>query len=103
MWDEIEYFDAFSAFTIPCEQNSKADCLTVSASLLIPHPKFNRDVYTIEMIHRPSVPNNDQHWQVFDDDGKIIAFLKGRPSFSNLKFEGSHNHNGKPRDDPKVI
>lgn len=103
MWDEIEHFDAFSLFAIPREQNSKADCLAVSTSLLIPHPEFNRDFYTVEMIHRPSVPDNDRHWKVFDDDGKIIAFLEGRPPFSDLKFEGSRNHNGTPRDDPEVI
>ena len=103
MWDEIENFNAFSLSAIPCEQNSKGNCLSVSASLLIPHLEFNRDVYTVGMIHRPSVPNNDRHWQVFDDDGKIIAFLEGRPPFLDMKFEGSRNHNGTSRDDPEVI
>ena len=60
MWDEIEYFDAFSLSTIPREQNSKANCLAVSTSLLIPHPRFNKDVYTVEMIHRSSVLDNEQ-------------------------------------------
>ena len=59
MLDEIEYFDAFSLSTIPRDQNSKENCFAISASLLIPHPEFNRDVYTVEMIHRPSVPDND--------------------------------------------
>ena len=59
MWDEIEHFDAFYLFAIPREQNFKADCLAVFASLLIPHPEFNRDVYKVEMVHRPSVPDND--------------------------------------------
>lgn len=103
MWDEIEHFDAFSLSTIPCEKNSKFDCLAVSTSLLIPHPKFNRDVYTVEMIHRPSVSDNDQHWQVFDDNGKIIIFLEGCPPFSDFNFEGSHNHNGTLGDNPEII
>ena len=103
MWDGIENFDAFSLFSIPCEKKSKADCLVVSASLLIPPPEFNRDVYIVEMIHRPSVPNNDRHWQVFDDDGQIITFLEGIPPFLDLKFEGSHSNNGTPGDDPEVI
>ena len=81
MWDEIDHFDAFSLSTISHEQNSKADCLTISTTLIIPHPEFNRDIYIVEMIHRPSVLDNDQHWQVFDDDGQIIAFLEGRPPF----------------------
>ena len=61
VWDEIKHFDTFSLFSIPREKNSKVDCLTVSASLLIPHLEFNRDFYIVEMIHRPSVPNNDRH------------------------------------------
>ena len=61
VWDEIEHFDAFSLYVIPCEKNSKAYCLAISTSLLIPHPEFNRDIYTVEMIHRPSVSDNDRH------------------------------------------
>ncbi|XP_059074917.1 uncharacterized protein LOC131874961 [Cryptomeria japonica] len=37
VWDEIEGFDAFFIEAIPREQNSKADSLAVSASLLVPH------------------------------------------------------------------
>ena len=91
MWDEIENFDVFSLSAIPCEQNSKVYCLTVSTSLLIPHFEFNTYIYIVEMIHRPSVLDNDQYSQFFDDDGKIIAFLEGRPPFLDLNFEGPHN------------
>ena len=55
VWDEIEHFNAFSLSTIPHEQNSKAECL------LIPHPEFNRDVYIVETIYKPSVPDNDKN------------------------------------------
>lgn len=108
MWDEIENFDAFSILVIPHEQNSKVDCLAVSASLLIPHPALNRDTYTVEMIYRPNVPDNDQCWKVFDDDGKIVAFLEGRLPFYDLNFEGSDNVEIKNQDkgrgdNPEII
>lgn len=38
VWDEIEGFDAFFIEAIPREQNSKANSLAVSTSLLVPHP-----------------------------------------------------------------
>jgi hypothetical protein len=32
--------------------------------------------YHIEMRHRPSILNNIQHWQVFEDAEKIKHFLE---------------------------
>lgn len=58
IWDEIEYFDAFSIEAIPRSQNSRADSLAVSASLLLPHPDFGMDVYRIEVVYRPNVLDN---------------------------------------------
>ncbi|KAH9326762.1 hypothetical protein KI387_006940, partial [Taxus chinensis] len=50
------------------DYNDKADSLAVSASLLLPHPQFKQDTYSIEIVYRPSVPDNATHWQVFNDD-----------------------------------
>lgn len=91
VWDEIESFDAFSIQAFPREQNTKADSLAVSASLLLPHPEFEKDVYIVEMIYQPSVPDNNQNWQVFDDDKHIISFLEGTGTFSNSSFDGNHS------------
>ncbi|XP_059070819.1 uncharacterized protein LOC131860421 [Cryptomeria japonica] len=63
-WDEIEFFDAFLIEVVPREQNTRADSLVVSTSLLLPHPDFKEDTYKVEMIYRPSVPNNVQKWQI---------------------------------------
>lgn len=68
VWDELEFFDAFLIEAIPRDQNSRADSLVVSASLLLPHPDFKDNSYRIEMIYRPSVLDNVNHWQVFDAD-----------------------------------
>lgn len=90
VWDEIEGFDAFSIH-VPREEKHKLDCSDVSNSLLIPHPTFEKDVYLIDLVYRPSVLDNDQSWQVFDDDKHIISFLEGSGTFSNLVFEGSQD------------
>jgi hypothetical protein len=46
------------------------------------------------VIFRPSVPNNVNHWQVFDDDKQVIKFRTHIHEFSDLdisiKEEGSN-------------
>ncbi|KAH9289620.1 hypothetical protein KI387_033737, partial [Taxus chinensis] len=34
-----------------------------------------------------SVPDNANHWEVFNDDNQILAFLEQRDHFNNLFFE----------------
>ncbi|KAH9328129.1 hypothetical protein KI387_000237, partial [Taxus chinensis] len=91
VWDCIESFDAFSIEDIPRAQNERFDSLVLSASLLTPHPSFGKDKITIEMVFRLSVPDNANHWQVFNDDNQILSFLEQRDNFNNLFFEGSVN------------
>ncbi|XP_057845361.2 uncharacterized protein LOC131054782 [Cryptomeria japonica] len=62
VWDEIEGFDVFFIEAIHRERNSKVDSLVVSASLLVPHPEFTNDTYQVELIYRPSVPDNSTFW-----------------------------------------
>ncbi|KAH9323803.1 hypothetical protein KI387_018442, partial [Taxus chinensis] len=66
-----------------------ADSLAVSASLMLSHPGLKTSKYTIEVVFRPSVPDNSQHWQVFNDDNQLIAFLEKAENFKELHFEGS--------------
>ena len=47
VWDEIEPFEAFYIEFIPCAQNTKADSLAISASLLLPHPEFKSDTFKL--------------------------------------------------------
>lgn len=62
VWDEIESFDAFSIEVVPREFNSKADSLAVSAALLVPHLDFTINTYRVELVYRPSVPDNSESW-----------------------------------------
>ena len=89
VWDEIEGFDAFAIEAIPRGLNDKVNSLAVLASLLIPHPDFTDKKYLVEIIHRPSVPDNKKNWQVFKDDAHINAFLQSVEIFSMNYFEGS--------------
>lgn len=71
VWDEIESLDAFSIILVPRDQNSRADSLAVSTSLLLPHPDFMNQLYRMEVLFRPKVPDNEESWQVFEDDKHI--------------------------------
>ena len=51
-----------------------ADSLPVAASTFKP-PINPRLRYEIELRHRPSIPDNVKHWQVFEDDEQINQFL----------------------------
>jgi hypothetical protein len=41
---------------------------------------------SVEVIFRPSVPNNMDHWQVFDDDKQMVKFLLHIHEFSDLNI-----------------
>ena len=43
--------------------------------------------------HRPVVPDNEDHWQVFDSDKHIDDFLKSENDFSIPISETSHKEN----------
>lgn len=62
VWENIQDFDAFSISVVPHEYNDRIDSLVVSSTLLICHLDFVQDKYIIELIYRPSVPNNWDHW-----------------------------------------
>ena len=39
----------------------------------------------MEINFRPSIPDNIQHWQVFQDDEQILKFINHIDEFSNYK------------------
>jgi hypothetical protein len=58
----INALDALNLIFIPREQNSKADELAVATSTLqLPDSLINKNI-SVEVIFRPSVPDNMNHW-----------------------------------------
>jgi hypothetical protein len=95
--DLINDLDAIDLIVIPREQNSKADELAVAYSTLqLPDSLIDENIsvevifrplvsyISVEVIFRPLVPNNVDHWQVFDDDKQVIMFLTHIHEFSDL-------------------
>jgi ribonuclease HI len=82
--DSLNDLDAFNLIVIPREHNAKEDELAVAASTLqLPNGLADENI-SVEVIFRPSVPNNIDHWQVFDDDKQMIKFLTHMHEFSDL-------------------
>jgi hypothetical protein len=74
VWDLIEKkFSSVNIHYIPRAQNQQAGALAKAASTFIPPTTFKLK-YHILMRHRPSIPNNIQHWQVFEDDEQLRNF-----------------------------
>ena len=64
----------------------EADSLAVAASL-IQIPENPKEKYQIEVRHRPSIPDNVDHWKVFEDDEQINRFLQMSSEFENLTID----------------
>jgi len=86
VWRIRDSFDYFYISYIPRAQNQLADSLAVSASMFIP-PMPPRLVYEVQMKYRPSLPDNVQHWKVFDDDDEINKFLQVIDEFSEMQID----------------
>ena len=81
--DLTEHFIAFNISSIPRLQNASADLLANVASKLIPSKDFSPDRFSIELIFRPSIPDNITNWRIFNDNPDIVSFLTSEGSYTN--------------------
>ncbi len=64
----ISNFQEVIIDSIPRVKNQDADLLANVAYKLIPVEGFMKDAFSVELIFKPSVPDNITNWSVFDDD-----------------------------------
>ena len=82
VWDLIEnFFTSVNFHFVPRSENQQGDALAKDASTFAPRTTFNLK-YHIQMRHHPSIPDNVQHWQVFEDDEQLRKFLESLDDFS---------------------
>jgi ribonuclease HI len=87
IWDLIEnLFSSVNVHFIPRAENLQADSLAKAASMFPPPTNFKLR-YHIEVRNRPSIPNNIQHWQVFEDDEQIRKFLEMVDDFAETHID----------------
>ena len=102
IWSTMEFFDALNLTAIPREMNTKADALAVAASTQQLSEDMVKEDVKMEIIFRPSILDNVDHWQVFSDDRQVINFLNNMHEFVDFeighKEEGCHN----PENDQQI-
>jgi len=66
--DLISNFQEITIDSIPRYKNQEDDLLANVASKLILVEGFMKKAFSVELIFRPSIPDNVTNWRVFDDD-----------------------------------
>ena len=84
--DILECFDEYQIFIIPRSQNVIVDTFAVAASTF-KIPIYPNTKYTIEVKHRPAIPDNFKYWQVFEDDDHIESFLTLSDGYENMSID----------------
>jgi len=83
----IDHVEAFNITIIPRAKNILVDSLATTASRLSPLEDYETSHFTMELLYKPSVPNNISNWKVFEGDEHIINFLTKQDNFKDLAID----------------
>jgi hypothetical protein len=83
----IDNFLAFNITTIPRAKNILVDSLATTTSILSPLEDYEASRFTIELLYKPSIPDNITNWRVFEGDEQIISFLTNEENFRDLAID----------------
>lgn len=81
----------FNISPIPRSQIAAADLLANFASKLLPSKDYSPDRFSVDLIFRPSVPDNVTNWQVFNHDNDILNFLTSNKSYDDQIIDESEH------------
>jgi hypothetical protein len=84
--DLLGGFSKYDLTPIPREQNQITDALATLTSVFN-IPTLPEKRYEIEVRHRLVIPNNIEHWQVFDHEKKVERFLLMSDEFANMNID----------------
>jgi hypothetical protein len=57
------------------------DSLATTASRISPLEDYEATRFTIELLYKPSIPDNVTNWRVFEGDQQILEFLTNEEKF----------------------
>ena len=87
VWDMVEHnFFSFNITHVSRNENQLADSLAIATSTF-KIPMNLQSTYDVQVKHRPSVPDNIKHWQIFQDDQQIKKFLECVDDFSENQVD----------------
>jgi len=64
VWNLIEKFSAFNINSIPRLSNFEAELLANVASKLFPAEGLSPNTFSVELLFKPSIPDNITNWRV---------------------------------------
>jgi ribonuclease HI len=70
----MEYFISFNISFIPRDKNHKEDSLALEASLSNLDDVHSKTSFQVEIVFRPSVPDNMEYLKVFENDEQLEFF-----------------------------
>jgi ribonuclease HI len=68
VWNLMNNFSAFNINYIPRLNNSEVDLLANVAYKLFPAEGLSPNSFSVELLFKPSIPDNITNWRIFDDD-----------------------------------
>ena len=80
------FFTKHNIRVIPKIQNQVADSVATIAGNF-KATIYSKKKYKIEIVNRPSIPENLKYWKVFEDDLHIKIFLELSDEFVNTKID----------------
>jgi hypothetical protein len=83
-------FSSFNISFIPRDKNQKADSLVVVAYLFNPDDSQSQNTFQVKRIFRPSVPDNQDYLQVFENDEELDEFLADTSDVVENSEDQSH-------------
>jgi hypothetical protein len=98
----IDHFEAFNINAILREKNILVDSLATNASRLSPLEDYEASRFTVELLYKPSVPNNISNWKVFEGDEQIIKFLTNQDNFKYLAIDNELLKEKSMEIDPRI-
>ena len=81
-----EDFQAISLQEVPREHNQTKDAIVVFASVFDPNDEV-QDTCKVQVIFLPSVPDNFDNWEFFDDDEKIRRFMANADEYAGNQVD----------------
>jgi len=83
----MESFNSFNISFIPREKNQKVDPLAVVVSLFNPDDSQNQSTFHVKRSFWPSIPDNQEYLQVFENYEHISNFLTNHYSMVSNDLE----------------
>ena len=84
----MELFDAFSIGVVLKDINEQVNSLVVEAATLQSCNDMLQEKCKMELVIRPLVLDDYDHWQIFHDDAEIVRVLANLKGFSDYSWQG---------------